>query len=483
MQMLLRRLFLTILSATARSFNDCPARESRQHVWAWFAIVAMIVAGLLATPFARTPVVIIPHFMAMVGSAMLSINLILAVLLSVRGRIEQRGDSVRLGIAYLYVFVLIIPQVASFPGGLTEMPLIGTDQTSLWIEYFRHVGFALAIIRYAWFASQPIALESSSSAPALLTVAAAAAATTVSVHFTGALPTLLVDGHYVLTGPASWVWASLGLIALAALASVARLRNTNSERSWLLVGLVAGGVEVWLDFNAGGLYTLGWYLATLGSLFASLAMLISLIHDSGRLYSEAAETNARLQDLARIDGLTGIANRRRFDELLEEEFRRASRQELPLALVLLDIDWFKPYNDSYGHPAGDDCLRRVSAAVADALRRPGDHAARYGGEEIAILLPATGDRGAAVVAERVRAAVSALGIAHTGSRFGVVTVSAGVASVLPANPGDTAASLVSAADRALYQAKRDGRNLVRTATTGIHGADLKPYSYSFPEVV
>ena len=180
-----------------------------------------------------------------------------------------------------------------------------------------------------------------------------------------------------------------------------------------------------------------------------------------------AEANARLEvannallDLANRDGLTGLDNRRRFDTLLDEEFRRARRQELPLGLVLADVDCFKPFNDRYGHLAGDDCLRRVAEAIYATLRRPGEHAARYGGEEIAALLPATDADGAGVVAERIRLAVRTLGIPHAGSPFGVVTISAGAAAMIPFED-DRAASLVAAADRALYDAKADGRDRVR----------------------
>jgi diguanylate cyclase (GGDEF)-like protein/PAS domain S-box-containing protein len=171
--------------------------------------------------------------------------------------------------------------------------------------------------------------------------------------------------------------------------------------------------------------------------------------------------NTILRGLAHVDGLTGLANRRHFDELLDEEFRRAQRQELPLGLVLFDVDHFKAFNDRYGHLGGDDCLRRISRCVGDALRRPGDFAARYGGEEIALLLPATDACGSTDAAERIRDAVAKLHIEHAGSGFGLVTVSAGAAATHPFIPGSDAASLIKAADIALYQAKAAGRNCVR----------------------
>jgi diguanylate cyclase (GGDEF)-like protein/PAS domain S-box-containing protein len=181
--------------------------------------------------------------------------------------------------------------------------------------------------------------------------------------------------------------------------------------------------------------------------------------------TERQVLEARLSALATIDPLTGLHNRRALDDALEREWRRASRERLPLSLLLLDVDHFKALNDSFGHTAGDTCLREIAAAVGDAIRRPSDLAARFGGEEFAFLLPGTEAAGAVEVGERIRIAVQALGLAHTPSVGGVVTVSVGAASCIPAagSPVDSAGALVAAADAALYAAKRAGRNRVSLA--------------------
>jgi diguanylate cyclase (GGDEF)-like protein len=172
------------------------------------------------------------------------------------------------------------------------------------------------------------------------------------------------------------------------------------------------------------------------------------------------QANAALLRLASQDGLTGIANRRQLDEHLEREWNRSLRHQTVLGLVLVDIDYFKNFNDTYGHQAGDECLRQVAMALEESVRRPGDLAARYGGEEFAVVLQGADLQGALTVAESLRAAVAALEIAHSASSVAdVVTISAGAASMVPAI-GTTVAELVSAADRALYQAKDAGRNQV-----------------------
>jgi diguanylate cyclase (GGDEF)-like protein len=174
------------------------------------------------------------------------------------------------------------------------------------------------------------------------------------------------------------------------------------------------------------------------------------------------KANEQLGMLALHDGLTGLANRRRFDVALKVEFARAMRSAQPLSLILIDIDYFKKYNDTYGHQNGDVCLRAVSDALAKVSKRPGDLVARYGGEEIAVLLPSTDDGGAVVVAEEMRLVVRNLGLPHSASEKAVVTISAGVASMVPDKNGTTAEHLVRAADRALYVAKEKGRDRVCT---------------------
>jgi diguanylate cyclase (GGDEF)-like protein len=175
--------------------------------------------------------------------------------------------------------------------------------------------------------------------------------------------------------------------------------------------------------------------------------------------------NGTLEQLAMQDGLTGLANRRQFDVTLHNEFSRAGRQASSLALIMIDVDCFKQYNDIYGHAAGDECLRAIGRLIRDlTARRPGDLVARYGGEEIAVLLPNANLVDAVAIADDIRQAIRDLGIEHSGNPAGVVTISAGIDAWVPARGAGEPTELILAADRALYEAKKNGRDRVLAAS-------------------
>ncbi|CAK9890946.1 MULTISPECIES: response regulator [Pseudomonas] len=172
------------------------------------------------------------------------------------------------------------------------------------------------------------------------------------------------------------------------------------------------------------------------------------------------DTNLVLQRLMNSDGLTGLSNRRHFDEYLELEWRRAMREQAQLSLLMIDVDYFKSFNDTFGHLAGDEALRKVAEAIRASSARPSDLPARYGGEEFALVLPNTSPGGARLVAEKLRQTVAAMNIAHTmPNPDSVLTVSIGLATLTP-GIGSHCRQLISAADKGLYLAKNNGRNQV-----------------------
>ncbi len=182
------------------------------------------------------------------------------------------------------------------------------------------------------------------------------------------------------------------------------------------------------------------------------------------LAEQLKQANEQLRRLSFHDSLTGLHNRRYLDEFLEREFKRAQRLGTELALIMIDIDYFKAYNDRFGHQAGDEALRQVAAALTLVVQRSSDLAARYGGEEFAIVLPDTGQSASLAIAETLRQKVEALRLPHPDSPFAVVTISEGVAVKRP-QPKEQISQLIEAADTALYHSKRAGRNRVSVASS------------------
>ncbi|HEY4441711.1 MAG TPA: diguanylate cyclase [Candidatus Elarobacter sp.] len=248
--------------------------------------------------------------------------------------------------------------------------------------------------------------------------------------------------------------------------AVAREMRKNAEERWVPIIFLSGRVgddDVALGIEAGG----DDYIAKpVGPvvLKAKLNAMRRITEMQSRLLEmsrQLQQVNRELVTLSSSDGLTGIANRRTFDRSLELEWQRGLRSAKPLALVISDVDFFKRYNDTYGHHEGDACLRAVAGALAGAVSRPADVVARFGGEEFVVLLPETDIDGAVVVAEQLAEAVRALRLRHEKSDAAPhVTMSFGVASCVPAH-ALTSDRLVETADQALYEAKSAGRDRVR----------------------
>ncbi|MDR3542967.1 MAG: diguanylate cyclase [Desulfosporosinus sp.] len=282
----------------------------------------------------------------------------------------------------------------------------------------------------------------------------------------------LVDGH--LERGIVEIDLILMDVVMPEIDGIEACRNVK-KREWLVdvpVIMVTATTEIdglQLAFSAGAMDYIKKPLDRV-ELLARVRSALKLKYETYRRKAREAEllevtcqlkaANERLQNLSFIDGLTGIANRRRFDEGLLQECRRSKRENSPLSLIILDIDYFKAFNDTYGHLKGDDCLKKVASTLRQVLKRPGDFTARYGGEEFAVVLPNTDDVGAAMIAEELRVRIEAANIMHINSMIADhVTVSIGVVTRFPGQ-ADTPDDLILAADRALYHSKHEGRNRV-----------------------
>ena len=247
------------------------------------------------------------------------------------------------------------------------------------------------------------------------------------------------------------------------------------KREWLadvpviMVTATTEKDDLQLAFSAGAMDFIKKPLERV-ELLARVRSALRLKHETARRKARETEllevtrqlqaANEMLQNLSYLDGLTGIANRRHFDQEFLQESRRSKREKTSLSLIMLDIDYFKAFNDTYGHLKGDDCLKTVAATLKKNLRRPGDFPARYGGEEFTVVLPNTDEVGAGIIAEELRTSIEKAGIEHINSLCADhVTVSLGVVTRFPGQ-ADTPDDLILAADRALYRSKHEGRNRV-----------------------
>ena len=268
-----------------------------------------------------------------------------------------------------------------------------------------------------------------------------------ALYVTVVMFSLLADRARV-TWFAAWALTAMTLVGMTAAHFIPRPEI--HEAPWiLLVNRVVALLLIWLTAIMG----------------VRLLRVKRQVVEHGR---ELERVNIELNKIARYDALTGVANRRHFDERLQQELLRAVRDKAPLSLLMIDVDFFKKYNDLNGHQAGDTCLIKVALMIASSLRRPADMVARYGGEEFSVILPSTNSAGALDRAEVIRKKIADLVVCHPGSQKNTsVTVSIGVASVAPGDATASTASLIAAADAALYQVKQSGRNAVKLSPSPV----------------
>jgi diguanylate cyclase (GGDEF)-like protein len=234
------------------------------------------------------------------------------------------------------------------------------------------------------------------------------------------------------------------------------------------------------------------YIMALALLTAAVSLFAAANYIFNLLF-ELQSIQAELLQQANTDQLTRIPNRRQYDQTFKKEWRRCTREDLPISMLLIDVDYFKKYNDRFGHSRGDDCLLSVANRLGSISRRPGDIAARHGGEEFAVLLPNTSLENAMMLADRFRVSIERLGIEHPDSEYNVLTVSIGVSSCDPMQRDNTSdvvypAMLMNSADNAMYLAKRQGRNRIATQGCGeqkianiLHQEALKDADRANPE--
>lgn len=449
---------------------------SRETFAAGATVFVSVVLFAIAVPYATVALIPFPAFIPIYVTALVIFDLITAVLLFGQYRALGSVGLLVLGGAYLFTATATGAYALIFPGLFTPTGLFGSGpQTSSALYMLWHSGFPVAVMAYAklkhrtpqgaqWLERRQT--RKGVIAAALVVLAVVTLVTTIATAGHEHLPVFLNGNRTTPVGKAV-LWG-IWLLSLVALAMLWRRKPHSLLDVWLQVVLCVWLLDIALAavLNTGR-YDLGWYVGRVYGLLAAGFLLIVLLSESARHHARLRQVTAALEaandSLWRIsmqDGLTELANRRAFDIHLAEQVALAVRHERPLALVMMDVDHFKAYNDEYGHQQGDECLRTIAKVLQACGRRPSDLAARYGGEEFALVLPETDQDGALHIATALQLAVSRLSIPHSQCSTGPhVSISAGVAA-LPPGQDTTPARMIEAADQALYQAKDGGRNQV-----------------------
>jgi diguanylate cyclase (GGDEF)-like protein len=451
------------LTGLPSDLSDRPAGE-RTRTAAFNFVIATCIAALASTAFDGWSV-LLPTFVPVVAAMWASAELLTAFLLLSQFLVNGVRLLLVLGAAYAFTGLLAIPYLVRFPGALGGHPSAVAPQVSLSLWSIWHLAFPAVV-------AAGIVLDRGTGARvldrarmrrdciivlAVVTIACIGSSAAVFL-LRGSLPILFSHGRFTPLFEFAIV-PTVILANAAVMVLVAVQTPLTALDVWLAVALAIAAIDATLNTYAGGRYSPSWYVGKLLTLTTASVVLVALLGEVSALYR-------RVGALAMNDSLTGLLNRSTFDDCTAWTFSLLRRQHGEVAMLMIDVDFFKSYNDRYGHPAGDACLRRVGAALSQTLRRGDDVVARYGGEEFVALLPLASLQSATDLAERLRLAVLALAIPHAGgvAGLGVVTISIGVGYTHDVTADDPTA-LLAVADRALYAAK-ERRNLVVVETRG-----------------
>lgn len=442
----------------------------RQSIWvAGLTVAVILLATAILLPISGTQLADIPPLLPMFATAVFIIENLTVYFLLTQFHSTREPFLAALSGAYEFVAILVIFQLLIFPGVFSETGLLGAGpQSSGWIWLIWHGGFPLFVFlalltRLPYFNSR-----SKLQYQVSLLVMFSAPLTAIVLSYLvlaekDTLPVLLSGFSYfnLLYSPFTWIVLALNLLALLTCLHITRLRELLSL--WLAIALITSLADLIISVSASSRYSLGWYAGRSLSLASSSMVLGVLIWEISHLYRQLVNTNQALAERVIRDSLTGAFNRGYFIEHFPREVQRAIRERDNLSLLMVDVDHFKAYNDTYGHQLGDECLISMIGLIQNIIQRPADYVARYGGEEFVVVLPGTDLHGALQVAEAISAAVATFRLGHTEEQSHSITVSIGVASLDQVLVQDkpNAEALIYCADQALYQAKQDGRNACR----------------------
>lgn len=436
---------------------------TRQRYAALGICAALVSVALCAAVLGRAAGPELLPFVPVTATVCALADVLTGFLLLAQFYISGKTSLAVIAVAYGFSALMSLSFLAYFPGIFRTGALtLGDEQLSSVVWWLWHCTFPL-LVAYAACSHSTRRIVSRRTirhvtcAAAITPLVAVSAISIIAFLNREALPHLIVHGVFTPAYRFSLLPLAVVLNAFACCVLLIRNRKLSPLSLWLAVATFSAALEALMVNLSSARYSYAWDAGKLITVFTASIVLLMMLSDIVGLYG-------RLASVARIDVLTSLLNRRGYEERFDTLYLNARRLGGSLALLVVDVDFFKRYNDSYGHLAGDECLRWVARALEGCATRPLDVLARYGGEEFVIVLPDTPLRGALFIAERIRAAVEGLDIVLGTKLLGGVTVSIGVAHVPNARSIDRS-TLFETADRAVYRAKAGGRNRVFLGTS------------------
>lgn len=457
---------------------DIPANHNQRRFALLLALLVTLIS-LAVIPFGNKMLPTLEAFLPILISWLIFSDLLTAYILFSQYRASGVLPLLVLSCTYLFTGFITALHILTSPEVFSVNGMLGADgQTAVWLWIFWHGAFPAGILLYLFIGYRfPDPLKSKRD---IATYAAMGlGGTLLLVYFlfklategSDMLPSMIESGHdwnimNYRIGPVIW------FINLAALLMFqARFRARGVLHLWISMALLALLFDILLTMITGGRYSLSWYVSRVDSVIASSVVLCSVINEVNRLFirlsdqhkqllesrNQLTKANEELFRLSSLDGLTEIPNRRRLDEIITCELASPERQ-MPLSLLILDVDYFKAYNDYYGHLGGDHVLQSIARTISEEVKPFFGFAARYGGEEFAVLLSGLDAQGTYEAAEHIRMAILGLAIPHAGSQVaGEVTISVGGYCIPPLQKLNEE-EFIELADQCLYEAKKAGRN-------------------------